>query len=175
MVGDDHPFVAQGDGGLGHLPERRAAVGPGGVGMAVTAQGGQDLVAFAERDPAALVEPGQVAVVVAVDGIHDHLGGRLPYAVEFGERARRRSCRDLGRPDFGHDIDRPLERADLLPRRELAVEKVDRLAQREFRLHGTHGTAAVGNDQRLVRSMATSTTSNPMMPTLIAVIGHFHL
>ena len=49
VVGQDHVLVAEGDGGAGHLLDRRPAVGPGRVGVAVAPQRGPQLGALAER------------------------------------------------------------------------------------------------------------------------------
>ena len=126
VVGDRHPFVAQRCGGLGHRPQRRPSVGPGGVAVAVAAQALQHRASRPDRHPAALLQRGEVAVVGAVEGLGDHPGRARPYPVELGEGALGRPGGELAVADSLGHLQRPQERPHLRRRRQLPVEIVDR-------------------------------------------------
>ncbi len=88
VVGERQPLVAQVAGGLGHLLDGAAAVGPVGVGVAVAAQRGpQRLPAGHRPGLGAFQQAGQVAGLSAPHRLGDHLAGAAADAGQVGERA----------------------------------------------------------------------------------------
>jgi hypothetical protein len=91
VVGQRHVLVAQRHGGLGHLADRAAAVGPVGVHVQVPAQRGPergDVVGHRGRLGGGLLERREVVGHLALVCLHDD-GRRLrPDALEVLERVR---------------------------------------------------------------------------------------
>ena len=79
MVGQDQILVAQVAGRFGHLPDRAAAVGPCGMGVAVAPQRGpQGGRALGHRRALDRLQAPQVHRDLAGQGLADHPLGDLP-------------------------------------------------------------------------------------------------
>ena len=84
VVGERQVVVAEAAGGLDHLLDRRAAVGPVGVGVQVALDGGADrLAALGQRPLALLAQVGELLRDLARRGLH------------HDRRRRRADTRDL--------------------------------------------------------------------------------
>ena len=88
VVGDDEVLVPERHRGAGHLRDRRAAVAPGGVAVAVALERGAQLGALADVDGRLRLQRGEVLVDPAVDGEGDHVAGGLADVGQVEQVAR---------------------------------------------------------------------------------------
>ena len=137
VVGQHHVLVSELDRGAGHLLDRRSAVGPVRVAVAVAAQRGAERRALGrQRDRRLVFELQQVGRRLAVHGLGDDARRDRADVVELGERARLRPRLDLRRIEIGDRVARVRERLDAVRGFERAVEQEDDAVEGVDRLHG---------------------------------------
>ena len=104
VVGDDEVLVAERHRRAGHHLDRRSAVAPGGVAVAVTPECGAELGALADLDGRLVFELGEVVVDAAVEGQGDDLGRGRADAGQVLQRAVLVALRDLVVTELPHEI-----------------------------------------------------------------------
>ena len=113
VVGEHEVVVAELDRGERHLLDRRAAVGPVGVGVQVAAERGPDLAAAGGQRPGLLVlEPGQPLGHLAAPRRRSITCAELlPMPGQVGQRAGRRRARETSSAGIGSTVAAALRNA----------------------------------------------------------------
>ena len=136
VIGLHHVLVTDRHRGGGHCLDRRAAVAPCGVQVAVALERVAVHLAFGgDRHLRLGFDLCEIRGLAAGEGVGDHRGGRRTDAVEVGQRSGISAPGEFIGRCRAHDIERSRECLGLEPRLVGSVEAVDHSQQRLLGRH----------------------------------------
>lgn len=142
MVGHHQVVVAERHRAAGHALDRRPAVAPGGVAVAIAAEGGAQILAGAERHRGGLLQVDDPVGHPTLQRLGDHLRGALADGREVRERAGGGPLLELAGRQRPNDLGGTEEGHRLLAGQQAAILEVGHLLQRFQRIHAVEGSDA---------------------------------